>query len=222
LLMYLLSQRLTVARRPSQVSTTHLSMVRTSYFKFSLLQRTDQLNVSGQPCNEQGDFLPPDTPPPPRYPTHKFDDWAPFGSRIEFDTAKLLYSRSQMSASNINALLEIWAATLVKFGATPPFSNSSDLYSTIDSIPLGDIPWQSFSVKYSEECPIHAPVPEWMTAEYEVWFRDPHLVIKNMIGNPDYKDSFDTAPIQVFDGNGDRKYENFMSGDWAWEEAVGF
>jgi hypothetical protein len=126
-----------------------------------------------------------------------------------------------MSASNINTLLDLWAATLVKYDDTPPFSSSSDLYSTIDSIHLGDIPWQSFSMKYSED-PDHAPVPQWMTAEYEVWFRDPHLVIKDMIGNPDYIGGFDMAPIQVFDGNGDRKYENFMSGDWAWEEAVSF
>jgi Plavaka transposase len=126
-----------------------------------------------------------------------------------------------MSAPNINTLLDLWAATLVKHDDTPPFANTSDLYNTIDSIPLGDVPWQSFAVKYNEEFPDHV-VPQWMTAEYEVWFRDPHLVIKNMIGNPDYKDGFDTTPVQVFDGNGDRKYENFMSGDWAWEEAVGF
>jgi hypothetical protein len=61
-----------------------------------------------------------------------------------------------------------------------------------------------------------------MTEEYEVWFRDPHLIIKNMIGNPDYKDDFDTTPLRSFDSKGDHLYQNFMSGDWAFEEAVSF
>ena len=30
----------------------------------------------------------------------------------------------------------------------------------------------------------------------------------------------DVAPAQVFNSNGIRVYQNFMSGDWAWEEVV--
>jgi hypothetical protein len=41
-----------------------------------------------------------------------------------------------------------------------------------------------------------------------------------MIANPDYKNHFDTAPVRIYDRNGVRQYRNFMSGDWAWEEAV--
>jgi Plavaka transposase len=126
-----------------------------------------------------------------------------------------------MSASNINTLMDLWAATLLKHGGAPPFANSSDLYNTIDSIPLGDVPWQHFSLKYNGELP-DGTIPEWMTSDYEVWFRDPHLIIKNMIGNPDYEASVDTTPIQAFDNDGHREYQNFMSGDWAWEEAVCF
>jgi hypothetical protein len=61
-----------------------------------------------------------------------------------------------------------------------------------------------------------------MTSDYEVWFQDPHLVVKNMISNLDYKDSVDTAPFQVFDEDGYREYQNFMSGDGSWKEAVCF
>jgi hypothetical protein len=58
-----------------------------------------------------------------------------------------------MSASNINKLMDLWAATLLKHGDAPPFVNSYDLYNTIDFIPLGDVLWQHFSLKYNREFP---------------------------------------------------------------------
>jgi hypothetical protein len=124
-----------------------------------------------------------------------------------------------MSAPNINTLLDLWAATLLKHGDVPPFANAPDLYNTIDSTPLGDVPWQSFSLTYNGELP-DGPAPPWMTSEYDVWFWDPHVVIKNMISSPDYINHFDVAPIRNFDSNGEREYQHFMSGDWAWDEAV--
>ncbi|KAH9965583.1 hypothetical protein BJV74DRAFT_869979 [Russula compacta] len=40
-----------------------------------------------------------------------------------------------------------------------------------------------------------------MLAEYDVWFRDPKVVLQNQLGNPDFKDEFDYAPFQKFDDN---------------------
>jgi hypothetical protein len=178
------------------------------------------MDTSGQPCDEQGNYLPPNTPPPSRRAADRHPgDWTPYRNRVEFETAEFLYCRTQMSASNIDTLLNLWASTLLKHGDPPPFANHSDLYATIDSIPLGGVPWQTFSLKYNGELP-DGDVPEWMTSEYEVWFRDPHLIVKDMIGNPDYNGHIDTAPVQAFDSNQHREYQNFMSGDWAWEEAV--
>jgi Plavaka transposase len=164
--------------------------------------------------------LPADTPPRARHTYADHNDWTPYRNRIEFETAQFLYYREQMSAGNINVLLDLWATTLLKHDERPPFANAADMYETIDSTPLGDIPWQSFSVTYSGDAPGSAP--QWMYTEYEVWFRDPRLVVQNMVDNPDYKDGFDTTPIRVFDIGDHRQYENFMSGDWAWDEAVRF
>src|SRR5271156_4579388 len=138
------------------------------------------INVPGQPCDEQGNYLLPNAPPP--LPQHgpAPDDWTPYRNRVEFETAEFLYCRTQMSASNIDTLLDLWASSLLNHNDTPPFANHSDLYNTIDSTPIGDIPWQNFSLKYNEELSDDA-VPQWVTEEYEVWFRDPHLIIKNMI-----------------------------------------
>ena len=61
-----------------------------------------------------------------------------------------------------------------------------------------------------------------MTSAHDVWFRDPHLVVRNMIDNPNYGDQFDSAPTQTFNSKGHRQYQDFMTGDWVWEEAVCF
>lgn len=176
----------------------------------------------GQPCSEDGVYLPPNTPPPPQHTNHNSEDWTPYRDRIEFETAQFLYCQTQMSATNIDILLDLWASTLLKHNETPPFANHTDLYNTIDSTPLGDVPWQNFSLRYNGDDEIldTPQVPQWMTCEYEVWFRDPHTIIMNMISNLDYNNHADIAPVRIFNSNGSRVYQNFMSGDWGWEESV--
>jgi hypothetical protein len=138
---------------------------------------------------------------------------------VEFEVADFIFRKAEMSAGDVNTLMDLWAATLVKHGDSPPFANISDLHDTIDSTPLGDVPWQCMLMSYDGLLP-EGDVPSWMTAEYEAWFRDPRTVVKDMLRNPDLKDGFDVAPVRVFTEEGYREYRNFMSGDWAWEEAV--
>ena len=123
-----------------------------------------------------------------------------------------------MSKRNIDTLIDLWAATLLKHGDTPPFANHTDLFNTIDATPLGDVPWETFSLNYSGEVPDDAP--SWMSSSYDVWFRDPQLVIQNMVNNPDYGNQFYPAPTRIFDDKGHRQYHDFMTGDWVWEEGV--
>ena len=42
-----------------------------------------------------------------------------------------------------------------------------------------------------------------------------------MLANPTFAEDFDYTPMCIFDINGSRRYEHFMSGDWAWKQAVG-
>jgi hypothetical protein len=125
-----------------------------------------------------------------------------------------------MSAGNVNILMNLWAATQDVKGedVNPPFADTRDLHSTIDSIPLGDIPWQGFKVKYTGDIPENAPT--WMTKEYDVWFRNPLEVMEPQIGNPDFDNEIDYAPKQVFGRNKKRQYTDFMSGQWPWDQAV--
>jgi Plavaka transposase len=147
------------------------------------------------------------------------DDWEPYQNRVEFELADFIYRRNQMSAGDIDDLLDLWAASLFKHNDHPPFADHNDMYSTIDATPRGDVAWESFTTEYTGERP-EGDIPPWMDAEYQVWFRDPLTVVKNMLANPDFDGEFDYTPFQEFDSNGERQFQNFFSGDWVWEQAV--
>ena len=146
----------------------------------------------------------------------------PYQNRTEYEAAQFIFHQAKLSTRNIDTLCDLWAATLLEHGDTPPFANHTDLFNTIDSTPLGDVPWQTFPLNYNLNAAGEAPddVPSWMTSVYNVWFRDPRQVVRNMIDNPDYSNQFDSAPTRIFDSKGHRQYQDFMSGDWVWEEAV--
>ncbi|KZT03381.1 uncharacterized protein LAESUDRAFT_738265 [Laetiporus sulphureus 93-53] len=173
-------------------------------------------DLHARPCDKAGRFLPPNVPPPPHEPRAS-DDWAPYGSRIGFETAEFLFKREQMSAGNIDILLNLWAASLVKHGDHPPFTNTTDLYHTIDATALGDVKWESFSMSYQGELP-DGEVPTWMTAKSDVWFRNPLAVADRIVGNVDFDREMDYAPFREF-LHGERQLKDFMSGDWAWKQA---
>ncbi|KAG1866909.1 hypothetical protein F4604DRAFT_1881740 [Suillus subluteus] len=174
---------------------------------------------AARPCDASGNFLPPGTPPFP-LAEQSPDDWSLFHNRIEFETAEFLYSHAQMSAPNINTLLNLWAVSLLKHGDQPPFADHKDLYKTIDNIPIGGISWQSFKIQYSGEKPDGPDVPPWMNQQFEVWYRDPREVAQNILANPDYVNKFDYCPFCEYSVDKDEHcYQDFMSGDWAWQQA---
>lgn len=124
-----------------------------------------------------------------------------------------------MSAGDINFLLSLWAASLAIHSDEPPFLNATHVYKTIDSTPLGDIAWESFSLQYNGTQPENN-VPSWTQAEYDVWFRDPRTLVHNLLSNPDFKSGFDYAPFQEHTGDGLHRFQDFMSANWAWNQAV--
>ncbi|KAG2030826.1 hypothetical protein BDR03DRAFT_936547 [Suillus americanus] len=163
-------------------------------------------------------FLPPGSPPKP-LSDKSSSDWTPYQNHIEFETAEYFFVKNQTPAAQVNKLLDLWASTLKKHNDKPPFTDCRDLYKTIDKTPLGDVKWQSFSVHYNGERP-DTDVPPWMDQVFEVWYRDPREVIRNMLANADYAKEFYYRPYREFstDGN-ERQWKDFMSGDWAWDQA---
>jgi Plavaka transposase len=174
--------------------------------------------IDGTPCDASGYDLPPGSLPPPHKEGADNNNYAPFKDQSDFQFADFLYREEQMSGRNLDTLFGLLAALYPD--SEPPFASHDDLYCTIDSIPQGDIPWQSFCVSYNGKVPEGEP-PSWMTTEYEVWFRDPLRVMEAQIGNPTFVNEFDFAPKQVFDKDGKRVYTDLLSGNWAWKQAVG-
>jgi hypothetical protein len=143
----------------------------------------------------------------------------PYNSRLQFEVADFLFRRNQMSAGDINHLLDLWAACLATTNIESPFSKATHLYNTIDLTPLGDVSWESFALQYNGHQPVEN-APPWMQAEYDVWFRDPRSLVHNLLSNPDFKSGFDYAPYQEY-AAGVHRFQDFMSGNWAWNQAVG-
>jgi hypothetical protein len=176
-------------------------------------------------CNQDGSpILDPvsqqTSPPPiPDCERHDSNDWTPFESHTAFDLAHFFFKEDQTSALKIDRFLGIMAASLEIHGDEPPFRTHRDVYETIDAIPIGGVPWQSLMFTYDGPKPTTDP-PKWMGAEYTVWYRDPHQLFLNMLKNPDFENSFDYMPYRQYDEKGNRRYEHFMSGDWAWQQAV--
>lgn len=174
--------------------------------------------ILGTPCDKNGDDLPTGIPPPPR-PQKGNDDWAPFTSRVAFELADKLYWRDQASNASVDELFELWSADNLTHGHTAPFIDHNDMFNSIDSIPTGDVSWESFDVSYEGEGNIPEDVPDWMQEKSRVWYRNPHEVVRNLIANPDFKGEFDYAPYCQF-RNEKREWTDLMSANWAWRQAV--
>ena len=140
-------------------------------------------------------------------------------SRAGFELAKILYTAAPLSNSIIDRLLSIWSATLIPHHDSPPIADHHDLHLTINAIELGHVPWKSYTVKYNGLRPENGPTPEWMTTEYQLWYRNPREIIHHILANPELVDGIDCVPYREFENN-NRRYSDFMSGDWAWRQCV--
>ncbi|KAI0073283.1 hypothetical protein K474DRAFT_1722024, partial [Panus rudis PR-1116 ss-1] len=181
----------------------------------------------GVPCDITGDPLPPGALPPPPSARNS-DDWTPFTDRVQFETTNFFFRDAQLSQRKIDTILRLWAASLIhatggdEAAAGPPLVNHKHMHSLIDSIPLGDAPWKSFTATYTGVSPEHdggEELPSWMTARHEVWYRNPRTIVRDMLANPDFGKEFDAGPFRRYGPNGSRHYQNLMSGNWAWRQA---
>lgn len=137
---------------------------------------------------------------------------------MEFELADLLYTKAEMSNRNVDTLMELWAAEAIQDGRDAPFEGHEDLLETIDCITHGDAPWDSFEIGYTGTLPAN-DIPTWMLEKYQVYHRDPREVVKNILSNRDFDGDFDYAPYREFRDN-DRRWSDFMSGNWCWKQAV--
>ena len=95
-----------------------------------------------------------------------------------------------MLGGDIDTPFNIWGTTLNPHHYKLPFQNHKELYDIIDSTPLGDMQWQSFTVQYDGDVP-DGKRPAWMDIEHEVWFCNPKQQLKMMLACPDFANEFD-------------------------------
>ena len=81
----------------------------------------------------------------------------------------------------------------------------------IDAINEGAIPWRSFNVETS--------LPNEQVT-YTAYYRDPVALIQQMLDNPELDGHFDYVPHVDLDEQGTRVWKDFMSGNWAYKQAV--
>ncbi|KAH9941016.1 hypothetical protein B0H21DRAFT_870312 [Amylocystis lapponica] len=177
----------------------------------------DSNDILAQPCDVNGNFLPIGSAPDVEDAND--GDWAPFNDRPSFEFAELAFKRIQLSAGNLDRLLEVWTAhNIINNGGEPIFTSTEDMLDTIDSIQHGDAPWESFMVRYNG--PTTADSPSWKRAEYHVHCRDTKTVANNMLANKDFNGRFDYTPFQEYTAPGTNRYSNIMSGQWAYKQAT--
>ncbi|KAI5822540.1 hypothetical protein K523DRAFT_421984 [Schizophyllum commune Tattone D] len=175
-------------------------------------------HLTALPCDAAGQYLPPGAPPAPVDDDPRPQD-LPARERVHFELADLLYRKDAMPVPTITALMHIWAAdAALNYDGTSPFQSHEDLLDYIDSIPFGNAPWKCKRFTYNGERP-KKNVPTWMTEEYEVWYRDPHAVFRNMLNNPDFDGEIDYVPYRDYDDQDHRRWRNLLSANWAWRQA---
>jgi hypothetical protein len=116
-----------------------------------------------------------------------------------------------MSAGNIDDLLDIWAESLEN-GEDPPFRLHEHIYETIDAMRHGDTLWQCLAVSYNGEA--SDPCPSWKMDEWEVFYRDSDLVVRQMLENLDFNGQINYAAYVSLDKTGKRCWSDFMSGNF--------
>ncbi|GBE88899.1 hypothetical protein SCP_1403070 [Sparassis crispa] len=140
------------------------------------------------------------------------ESWHPFASRDEWELAHWLMTAGLSQTATDNYL----NLPITRERTNLSFHNKRAFYQKIDALPQGPSwscePWEVTGDLLDEK-----GQPRKKTLE--LWKRDPVECIKELIGNPAFKDAIRYAPEKVFaDCNGDtRIYDETWTGQWWWD-----
>lgn len=147
--------------------------------------------------------------------------WSPFPNRVMFAHAWCKFMEVQASESQINKGLDILSALTLTCGGSSdniPWKNAKQMYVTINSTCEGHVPWKRKYFQYTGTLPLE--LLKWMVAWYRLWYHDMCLLLHEQLALVEFKDHFDYAPHQIFNGNGYCIICNLMSGNWVLKQAV--
>jgi Plavaka transposase len=89
---------------------------------------------------------------------------------------------------------------------------------TIDATQVGDAPWKSFQACVDVDLPDDAP--SWRQRSYDIYYRDPDVIVTNLLDNPNFVGQFDTTPYVHLDAHGHRRWSDFMSANFSYRRCV--
>jgi hypothetical protein len=87
--------------------------------------------------------------------------------------------------------LTLWAAALVKGGILGgvPWKNADDMYATINSIQVGDVPWITHTFQYSGPRP-NGSCPQWMDETCDLSEHNVLLLLEKQLAMSDFNGHF--------------------------------
>ncbi len=111
--------------------------------------------------------------------------------------------------------------TQVKDRVKASFRNKDQLLKAIDELPR-DTSWQCHNISVAGD--FRDDGGSLMKEELELWFRDPVECVRELIGNPAFREVMAYAPEKIFeDSDGKCEVWNEMwTADWWWNTQVRF
>ncbi|KAF8987416.1 hypothetical protein BDQ17DRAFT_1435655 [Cyathus striatus] len=141
------------------------------------------------------------------------DPWYPYTSQDDWELAQWLMT-SGVSQKKMTKFLKLRS---ISHGAKPSFHNVRSLLSGIDKfLPTGP-KWDYTAFEVTGNELDHEG--NQMTETVMLWRRDPVECIKELIGNPAFKDNLVYEPCKVFRDKDckNRVYGEMWMGDWWWD-----
>ncbi|EAU80506.2 hypothetical protein CC1G_11861 [Coprinopsis cinerea okayama7 len=122
-------------------------------------------------------------------------------SHADFTLPDFTWLRTEMSAEQKDELVQL-----------------INHYPVVVDDPARDGAWVSYSVEY-HGARRSQNAPSWMTNKYDLWFRHPLVILEKQLACPDFDGSMDFVPFRESTPDGKRLYTDFMSANWAWDQA---
>ncbi|KAJ7084764.1 hypothetical protein B0H15DRAFT_951261 [Mycena belliarum] len=140
----------------------------------------------------------------------------PFKDEAEWDLAKWLIKHVGHTAAD-----EFLQLSIIRERAKPSYAGKNEFFDKIDDLP-GGVRWQCKEMDIKGDLPDldRDPTGSTMRGEtVELWWRDPVECVRELIGNPMFRDAMRFAPEELYaDANGDvRVFSEMWTGDW-WQE----
>ncbi|KAG1788447.1 uncharacterized protein HD556DRAFT_1447846 [Suillus plorans] len=138
------------------------------------------------------------------------DPWAPFANEEEWHLVKWLIARVGQTA--IDEFLKLPIASHMN----TLFTSKYTLMKAVDRLPQGT-KWKLKKITVKGNVVTNGGQHE--KEELELWLRDPVDCIRELMGNPQFKNMVSYAPERVFaDEEGKtRWFDEMWTGDWWWE-----